>query len=223
MTGEHRVVALAEHRFDLLPIVLRSVGVFPELLVPARLVHDHDGPAGVGKSLQGLRDEGHLCGLRPRPRHRRAHVAHHAEELRVQHQKQHVLVREAVVGRAKARLPRFRHHRVAHVVVAGDVEKRRFEPGHEALELVPLAVQLRLIFRTAIDEVANAHHERRFQQIHFRNRRLEDARTSAAGAVTDDHEMEIGGSVVGREARPWHGLIGGKRQVWGDGAPTAAP
>ena len=135
MAGEHRVVALAEHRFDLPPIVLRSVGV-----VPARLVDDHDGPAGVGKALQGLRDEGHLFGLRPRARHRRAHVARHAEELRVQHQKQHVLVHEAVVGRAKARLPRFRHHGVAHVVVAGGVEKRHIEPGHEALELVPLAV-----------------------------------------------------------------------------------
>ena len=120
-------------------------------------------------------------------------------------------------------------------MVAGGVEERRFEPGYEALELVPLAVQPRLIFRMAVDEVANAHHERRFQQIHFRNRSLEDAPTIGAGAVADDHEMEIGGSVVGREARPWHGLIGGQRRMWGDGAvvldiddvdafaPSAAP
>ena len=47
--------------------------------------------------------------------------------------------------------------------------------------------------------------------------------------------MEIVVGIVGRKVRPWHGLIGGKWRVWGDGAvvldiddvdafaPSAAP
>ena len=147
-------------------------------------------------------DEGKLLGMGPRPRHRRFRLGHHAEQLRVQHQKEHVLVDEAVVRGAEARAPGFRHHRVVHVVVAGDVEERRIQAGDDVLEFVPLVVELGLVFGVALDQVADAHDERRLQEVHLGDGRLEDARTGAAGAVADDDEVEVLRGVVRVEARP---------------------
>ena len=91
---------------------------------------------------KGALDEGKLLLLGPRSRDGGFRVAHHSKQFGVQNQEQHVLVHEPVVRRAEAPLPGFGHQGVAHVVVAGGVEERRFEFTDEPLELVPLTVEL---------------------------------------------------------------------------------
>ena len=217
VAGEHGVVATGEHRLHLRPVAAGAAGV-----VPQRLVHDDDGPARIGHLGQRLFDERELIGLGPGAGHGRVGLAHHAEKLRIQHEEQHVLVDEPVVGGSETRLPGFRHGGVAHVVVAGGVEERHFELIDEALDLVPLAVKLRLVLGVALDQVSDANHEGGFEEVDLRHRGGENAGSSAARAVADDDEVELVIRVVGVEARPGHRALGGLDVDLSDGLVAAA-
>ena len=135
VAGEHGVVALAEHGLDAGPVPPHALAV-----VPQRLMDEDDGPARVRVIRQDAFQPRELLGLRPRPGHGALRIAHHAEEFGVQGDEEHVLVKEVVVRGAEAVPPSLRHHRVAHVVVARDMEERRLQGVHEARELVPLTV-----------------------------------------------------------------------------------
>ena len=134
VSGEHRVVPLSQHFFDLRPIAAHGC------VVPQGLMNDHDRPAGLGVFGETPLDEVKLLGLRPRSRHGGFRVAHHSEQFGIEDQEQHVLVYESVVGGTEPPLPGFGHHGVAHIVVADGVKERGFKFVDELFELIPLVV-----------------------------------------------------------------------------------
>ena len=198
--GKDRVVPLAQHGLEPEPVLEYG------RVVPQGLVDEHDRPAGVGEFGQRLLNERELFLLGPGSGQRLVR-AHHPEEFGVQHQEQHITVHETVVGRPEACLPCLGHQGVVHVVVAGHVEERRLEPGDQALELVPLAFDLRRILRVALDEVADADHERGLENVDLRYGGREHTGPCAACPVADDREVEIAVRVVGIEPRPGPGPV----------------
>jgi hypothetical protein len=87
-------------------------------------------------------------------------------------------------------------------VVAGHAEERHAQPGDDRVELRPLRVELGGILRAALDQVADAHHERRRDQVERVDRAFEHAGAVTAGAIGDDREREVARVVLGREPGP---------------------
>jgi hypothetical protein len=183
--GEGGVGAVGQHGLDLQPIRVRL------RRIPERLVDQHEGPAHVTVFGQHLLRERELIGLGEGAGHRAARVVHHAEQLGVERQEEHVAVAEVVVGRAEALLPLFGHDRVAHVVVAGHVEEGHLQPVHEALDLVPLVVEHGGVVAVALDQIAHAHHEVGAYEVDLGHRACEDAIAVLPGPVRHDHEAKL--------------------------------
>jgi hypothetical protein len=127
------------------------------------------------------------------------------QELAVEHEEQHVLVDEVVVGAPEAAHPVGGHRRVGVVVVSGHAEERHREARDDRVELGPLRGHLGRIARLALDQVPHAHHERGVDPLDRVDGCLEHAVAVSARAVAHDDEREVARVVGGREVRPRRG------------------
>ena len=76
-------------------------------------------------------------------------------------------------------------------MVAREVEEGHPQASDQPLELLPLAVQLDFVFGVALDQVADAHDERRSQQVDLPHRVGEHARSAATRTVGHYRKVEV--------------------------------
>ena len=127
--------------------------------------------------------------------------------FRIEAEKKHVTVNKVIIEPPEAFDPFFLHDQVRDVVIARDVKERHFQLLHESHELLPLSINLLTVFRVAHDQVSNAHHELRLQQVDFSNRILKHTGPHAARAVGHDYEMKCVRLIV--KGQPSPGIGGG--------------
>ena len=87
------------------------------------------------------------------------------EQSRVEHDKQHRLVHEAVIAGAIAFGPKIGHDLIGIIVVARRVEKRRIQRLDERVELVPFSRKLCTVLGVALDQIADTEHESRLHEV----------------------------------------------------------
>ena len=176
------------------PLDRRPAVLFQVLGVPDRLVEEDERPAHLLVRVERLRDPLLLFLVDGAHAVRRVLGAEAHEER--------VLVDEVVIALAVASIVNGGSGFVGAVVVAGDVEERRLELLHVAIELIPLLVEHVFLERVALDQVADRHDERRLQQVDLLHGAGEDFVAMAAGAVGDDREVELIRIVIQVERSP---------------------
>ena len=189
---KYGVVALAKKFFHLKPVGIDIP------MGPKRLMEQYHSPTSVRLLCQYRANEAHLICLLPGPGNRRIRPPHHSKQLRVQNQKEYPFVAKVIITRSKTPLPFFSHHCVVHIVIAGGIEERCVQLCNGGFNIIPLSLQLLLIFCVTFNQVANADHKRRSQQVHFWHRGCKHSSTRAACAIADNGKVKIIWRVVNR-------------------------
>jgi len=103
--------------------------------------------------------------------------------LGIKNETQNVLVSEMIVGRPVALGPDLLGKRTCEIVVATNVENWRFQRVDPPVVLFPFFDVLRSINVSTLDQVTNADHELRAQQVQLRHRNLEDLWPFSPGQI----------------------------------------
>jgi hypothetical protein len=70
-----------------------------------------------------------------------------------------------IISAAKAPFPVLRHILVGDIVVARKIKKWHFQFVDKTIKLVPLHIELSLVFGIALDQIADAHNKFGLEQV----------------------------------------------------------